>query len=398
MAAPLSVPAASRRLDSTSLWTLLAGNTLTELGVGFYFPILPLFLSRRGASPAFVGAVIAAGVAGKLLAQYPAGRLSDRLGRRPLLVGSLALYSLCFALYLVPLPLFSYLPLRFVQAVTIGFYLPVATALVADLTPADQRASAYSRMRATEMLGLLVGPVIGGLAAGFRLDLVFIAAAAVCAAATLLLLRLPRSTAIAGAETPHEVQVAPAAALAGLAPVVALGCAVYYTVGNYDAIWTLYVTSRGGTTLQVGLSFAVYALPVALVSGFLGHLADRLGTRRVGVASVAGYGLFNLVYPLISAPWLLVAIGLVEGGATALGTPALSAEVSRAAPPGRQGAMQGLYNTLLNVALGAGSLAGGLLFTVGAQAAFWTAAAICAGGVAVAVLLRARHEPARPPS
>ncbi len=387
-AASPSSPAPQRGVNSSSLWTLLAGNALTELGVGFFFPILPLFLNRRGASPAFVGAVIAAGVAGKLLAQYPAGRLSDRLGRRPLLVGSLALYALCFALYLVPFPLFAFLPLRFVQAVTIGFYLPVATALVADLTPPDQRASAYSRMRATEMVGLLVGPVLGGLAAGFRLDLVFIAAAAVCGAATLLLLRLPSRAATAGAVTLPEPQVAPAAALAGLAPIVALGCAVYYTVGNYDAIWTLYVISRGGSTLQVGLSFAVYALPVALVSGFLGHLADRLGPRRVGVVSVAGYGLFNAVYPLITAPWLLVGLGFVEGGTTALGTPALSAEVSRAAPPGRQGAMQGLYNTLLNVALGAGSLGGGLLFTIGPQAAFWTAAGVCAAGVAVASVWR----------
>lgn len=376
-------PTAPRRLDSASLWTLLAGNGLTELGVGFFFPILPLFLSRRGGSPAFVGAVVAAGVLGKLLAQYPAGRLSDRFGRRPLITGSLALYSLCFVVYLAPLPLVAFLPLRFLQAATIGFYLPAATALLADLTPVEKRSAAFARMRATEMTGLLAGPVAGGFAAGIRLDSVFIAAAALCMLATLLLLRLPRTpfTPAAG----MELAPAPAGTLVGLIPVIALGAAVYYTIGNYDAIWTLYMTARGGSTLQVGLSFGVYALPIVLVSAFLGHLADRWGPRRTGVAAVAAYGFFNLLYPLISQPWLLVATGFVEGGATALGTPALSAEVSRAAPPGRQGATQGAYNTMLNVALGAGSLAGGFLFAAGPRAAFWASAGVCGLGIAVAL-------------
>lgn len=376
-------PVAPRRLDSTSLWTLLAGNGLTELGVGFFLPILPLFLSRRGGSPAFVGAVIAAGVLGKLLAQYPAGRLSDRFGRRPLITGSLAVYSLCFLLYLAPLPLVAFLPLRFLQAATIGFYLPAATALLADLTPVEMRSAAFARMRATEMTGLLAGPVAGGFAAGIRLDSVFIAAATLCMLATLLLLRLPRTA----SQPEAGIELGPAAAagtLVRLVPVIALGAAVYYTIGNYDAIWTLYVTARGGSTLQVGLSFGVYALPIVLVSAFLGHLADRWGPRRTGVAAVAAYGFFNLLYPLISQPWLLVAAGFVEGAATALGTPALSAEVSRAAPPGRQGATQGAYNTMLNVALGAGSLAGGFLFAAGPRAAFWVSAGICGLGIALA--------------
>jgi MFS family permease len=64
------------RLDARTLWTLLAGNALTAIGIGFFLPILPLFLRSRGGAPLLVGLVFAAGVAGRTASQYPAGWLA----------------------------------------------------------------------------------------------------------------------------------------------------------------------------------------------------------------------------------------------------------------------------------------------------------------------------------
>lgn len=367
--------------DRRALWTLLGGNVLLELGVGFFFPVLPIFLSRRGADSALVGAVVASGVLAKAIAQYPAGRLADRLGRRPVLIASLGLYTACFLGYLLPLPVAAFLGVRFVQALMIGAYLPAAGAAVADLTPPGGRGQAYGRLRATEMIGLLLGPVLGGLVAGLNLEAVFAAAAALCTVACALLLRLPRT----GRPAPGAIRPpAPGWALVRrLAPVLLIGGAIYYTIGTYDAIWSLYMVSRGASTWQVGLSFAVYALPVGLVAGLFGGWSDRLGLVRAGALALLGYAVFNGLYPLLTDPWLLIGAGLAEGGASALAAPAMSAEVSRQAPPGAQGSTQGIVNVFSNVALGLGALAGGPLFGIGPGPAFWTSAVICAAALAV---------------
>src|ERR1700716_3083949 len=95
-----SVPAGLRR---RTLWTLLAGNTLIMIGIGFFIPILPLFLSSRGGGPLLIGLVFAAGVVGRTLAQYPGGWIADRWGSKPVLIVSTIAYALCFPLYLLPL-------------------------------------------------------------------------------------------------------------------------------------------------------------------------------------------------------------------------------------------------------------------------------------------------------
>jgi len=370
-------------LDRGSLLTLLAGNVLLELGVGFFFPVLPIFLSRRGASAAFVGAVIASGVVAKAIAQYPGGRLADRYGRRPVLVFSLGLYTMGFAGYLLPLPLAGFFVLRFVQALMIGAYIPAANAAIADLTPPERRGWAYGQMRATEMTGLLLGPVVGGLVAGLELNAVFVAAAALCTIGTILLLRLPRvrSSVAAGAAPPRPSR----RLLRRLLPAIVIGSAIYYTIGTYDAVWSLYMVSRGASLFQVGISFAVYALPVLIVSSMFGGWADRLGFRVAGGIAVVAYGFFNAVYPLLTDPWVLIGTGLAEGAATALASPALSSEVSRRAPPGGQATTQGVYSTVLNVSLAAGSLIGGPLFVLGPRPAFWASSVACILALAVTV-------------
>lgn len=377
-------------LDSRARWTLLAGNALTEIGVGFFLPILPLFVRARGGLPALVGLVFGFGVAGRMLAQYPAGWLSDRVGRRPMIIGSLLVYALLFPVYLLPMPPAALVGVRFFQSMAAGTYLPAALALVADLTPPASRGRIFGQLRASDMLGLLVGPALGGLVAGFRLEYVFWAGAVICLAAVGLLLGLPAAPAgprPADGSRP-EPPLRPLRLVWGLLPVIALGAPIYWTAGMYDTVWSLYLTSRGASTVVVGLSYATYALPVVLLSGLAGGLADRLGHLRAGTLSLLSFGLMASSYPFISSIPLLVGIGLVEGTLTAAGTPALNAEVSRRAPGGAQGRTQGLYQTALGLAQIAGAAASGVLYGVRPAFAFFGTTAACLAGVSASLLLR----------
>jgi DHA1 family multidrug resistance protein-like MFS transporter len=380
-------------MDTRTLWTLLAGNALTAIGIGFFLPILPLFVTARGGAPFLVGVVFAAGFIGRAAAQYPAGWLSDRVGRRPLLLGSLLVYAAIFPLYVLPIPVVALAAIRFVHSLAGGAFVPAAMALAADLTPEGSRGRVFSQLRASDMVGLLLGPALGGFVAGFRLEYVFGAGAVICLVAALVLVGLPAAPRALpdGPVDADLVPLRPARLLLLVLPVLVLGAPVNWTFGAYDSVWSLYLTSRGASTFVVGLSFATYALPIVLFAGLAAGLADRLGHLRAGRLTLATHGLLAASYPFIASVPLLVAIGVVEGGLTAAGVPALNAEVSRRAPAGAQGRTQGMYQLGLNVAQVAGAVVTGALYGLGAVAAFGGVAAACLLGLAASVVLTWRR-------
>jgi MFS family permease len=379
------------KVDPRTLWTLLVGNGLTSMGVSFFLPILPLYIASKGASSLLVGLVFAAGVCGRALVQYPAGWLSDRYGRRPLLVGGLLVYALFFPIYLVGLPPAALIAVRFLHALAGGSVSIVATALMADLTQSEGRGKAFGWLRASDMAGVLLGPALGGLVAGIRLDAVFVGAALVCLLAVPLMLRLPSAPPLSQSRDQGEPDISAWKSLRPLLPVVLLGAPVYWVFGTYDSVWSLYITSRGASPFLVGVSFATYALPIILLGGLAGGLADRLGALRAGTLALLTYGLLAATYPFISSVPLLIMIGFLEGSLTAAGNPALMAEVSRMAPAGAQGRTQGLYALLLNAAEVAGAVVGGALYLRGPAFAFLGATTVCLAGVASSLVLRMKR-------
>jgi DHA1 family tetracycline resistance protein-like MFS transporter len=359
------------------------------VGIGFFLPVLPLFLRSRGGAPLLVGIVFAAGVVGRAVAQYPAGWLADRWGRRPLLIGSVLVYALIFPLYILPIPVAALVGVRFAHSLVAGAFTPAAMALAADLTGPEARGRTFSRLRASYTVGLLLGPALGGLVAGLRLDYVFGGGAVLCLAAVPLLLRLPAAPAPARpAPVDGQQPIRIGALLWRLLPVIALAAPVTWTYGTFDSIWSLYLASRGASTFVIGLSFATYALPIVLFGGLTAGLADRIGHVRAGTIALVSYGLLASVYPFVASVPLLVLVGLLEGSLSAAGVPALNAETSRLAPPGAQGRTQGAYQLALNVAQVAGAVAGGALYGIRPAYAFLGVSVVCLTGVSASLLIR----------
>jgi MFS family permease len=375
------------------VWVLLGGNTLTQIGIGFFFPILPLFIGRKGGSALVVGIVAAAALIGSAVTQYAGGALSDRYGRRPVLIWSSAVYGLLFLAYLLPMPVGALIPLRFVHAGFAGLYLPAAAALLADVTPLEQRARAFGYLQSSNMIGLLVGPALGGLVAGFRLELVFGAAALTCVLSTLLLFWLPN---VRPAFVQPQLPEASRGLVRTLLPVIGMGAGFNYVYGAYDTIWSLFMVYAGATVFQVGLSFALFAIPVALLGGVAGALTDRFGARPTVGLTLATTGVFALFYVFVRNVPALIGLGVVEGALTTGGQPALQAEVSRLAPEGLQGRTQGVYRTAMILAQMVGALISGFLFTLWPGWPFVSMAVAC--GLSFLVVLLRRPQRATTPS
>jgi MFS family permease len=364
-----------------TLWTLYAGNLLTQIGLWFFLPLLPIFISRRGGSPALVGIVFAAGMLANALIRYPAGWAADRWGTRPVLLGAMAAYSLLFLAYLLPLPLPAFVAVRFLHGAAAGAYWPAANGLIAQLTPEKERGRAFGVMQATSMAGMLIGPGIGGFIALFNLNAIFAISAGMCVVATVALFRLPN---VRG-EVALQAPVGALRIVRRLMPLILLGAGTSYMIGTYDTVWPLYLTFRGANTFAVGISFVAFAVPAVLLSARAGALGDRIGPRRLIVVALIGTAVFAALYPFIaSVPWL-IALGLIEGMFTISGSPSIFAEVSRHAAPGQQGRTQGVFQTVQTLIQIAGALGGGALFALSPTYAFLACTAICLLGAATAL-------------
>ena len=364
-----------------TLWTLYAGNLLTAIGLWFFLPLLPIFITRRGGSSALVGIVFAAGLLANAAIRYPAGWAADRWGTRPVILGAMGAYAALFLAYLLPLPLPAFVVVRLLHGAASGAYWPAANGLIAHVTPPSQRGRAFGLMQSTMMAGMLVGPAIGGFIALFNLSAVFVVSACVCGLAVIALAFLPNVRAEASLEIPFGAL----RMVRKLVPLILLGAGTSYMIGSFDTIWPLYLTYRGASTLAVGLSFVAFALPAMLLSARAGMLGDRFGPRRLVVAALLGTAFFATLYPFIaSVPWL-IGLGLVEGALTISGGPSLIAEVSKTAEPGYQARTQGVFQTVQVLVQGVGAIAGGALFALNRTSAFFAIAAVCLLGASAAL-------------
>lgn len=368
-----------------TLLTLYAVNFLDAVGGWFFLPLLPIFLGRRGGSAALVGLVFAAGLVANAAIRYPAGWASDRFGTRPVLVVSMLAGAALYLAYLPPLPVWAFIAVRLLHGAAQGAFWPAANGLIAEVSDPGRRGRSFGYMQATNMAGMLIGPAIGGFIALLNIGISFAVAAALSALAVIALSTLPNVRA-------RSMEEIPARALhiaRSLLPLLLLGAGTAYMAGAFDTIWSLYLTFRGATTFAVGLSFATFALPAMLLSGYAGSLGDRFGPRRLIVGALIFTAVFAALYPFVtSVPWL-VGLGLVEGAFTISGMPSLMAEVSQASEPGQQARTQAVFQTVATVIQIAGALAGGALFALSPTYAFLSITAVCVAGALTAFVPRA---------
>ncbi len=365
-----------------TLWILYGCNLLASVGFWFFLPLLPIFLSRRGGSAALVGAVFAAGLIGTAAIRYPAGWAADRFGTRTVMLASLAFEAALFLAYLPKLPLLAFIAVRFLHGAAAGAFWPAANGLIAEIAPPNELGRAFGVMQSTNMVGIIIGPAIGGLIALFNLGVVFVVAAIVCGLAAIAMLVLPNVRLTPASDAP----IGALRIVRSLLPLILLGVGTSYMIGTFDTIWSLYMTYRGATTLAVGISFATFGIPALLVSAQAGALGDRFRPRLLIVGALLVTALFSLIYPFVtSVPWL-IGLGLIEGAFTISGSPSLIAEVSRQAEPGHQGRTQGAFQTVQNAVQIVGALAGGALFTLSPTYAFLAIGAVCLLGAGTAIV------------
>ena len=338
---------------------LLVTCVLSGLGFGLVLPGMPFVAENLGASAALATFILGLYAWGQFFATTLWGRLSDRFGRKPILVitnGGVAIAYLMMAFA----PNVWVLAAGRALSGLMGGLAP-AMAYVADVTPPEKRAQGMGWVGAATSLGFVIGPAFGGVLGGEDADsasllLPGLAAFAIAAGAMLAaIFLLPESL-------PPEKRRLPAAAAAGgnagsafgellrrplMRRLLLLGFAVYIAMAMFETIFAFWTKARfGWGPREVGLTFTYLAVVVGLMQGVVvGRLAPRFGEGRIAIAGLASYAIGLVV--MTQSPswvWLIAGVTLTAGGGGTFLT-AMSSFVSRLAGAGERGLVLGTYQS-----------------------------------------------------
>jgi MFS transporter, DHA1 family, tetracycline resistance protein len=330
---------------------------LDVMGFGLLLPVLPAlvgeFTASRDAQTYWYGAMIVTFGLTQFFCSPFLGALSDRFGRRPVLLGSIAGLGTMFLLSALATSLTGLLLARVLGGVLAANFA-VANAYVADLTTPENRARSFGLIGAAFGIGYIIGPMVGGLLGSIDIRLPFYVAAGLSALNFLYgLLVVPESLPAERRKPLQWKRANPITSLRGLTKLRAVGVLVaVIAVANLaqfilHSTWVLFTDFRfGWGPRETGLSlFAVGVMAALVQGGLLGWLMKTLGERRVVLAGLASGTLAYVAYGLTTVGWMMYVVIVANVLAFAVG-PALSAIVSKAADPSEQGLAMGSLTSL----------------------------------------------------
>jgi DHA1 family tetracycline resistance protein-like MFS transporter len=381
------------------------------VGFGIVIPLLPFYASRFGASPFAIGVLFASYSLMQLVFSPVLGRLSDRHGRRPVLLVSLLGTALGFLILGFADTLFLLFVGRIIDGIS-GANISTAQAYVADVTTPENRAKGMGLVGAAFGLGFIFGPAIGGTLSLWGKSVPFFFAGGLALAnAALLYFALPETV------TPdHPARTAtPARGLGAMIeglrrPVFGPVLSIYFLFVVAFSIMTttfaLYTMRRFQyEEHHNGYLFAfIGVLAVIVQGGLIGRLVKRHGELPFVIGGAALFVAGLLALPFVGPATgglaaLLGVLALLANG-NAMATPSLQALASKSAGEGEQGLALGLTQSAASLARVIGPLVGGWLIgsasassTAGVDdrsilVTFWTAGAITLAALVLAARLK----------
>src|SRR3954451_11346412 len=314
------------------------------IGFGIIVPLLPFYAETFGASPVVIGLLFAVFSLCQLVAAPALGDLSDRYGRRPILIFSLAGTVVSFVMLAVAHSVAMLFAARVVDGLS-GGNISTARAYVADITEPKDRARAYGIIGAAFGLGFILGPALSGVLSGISYTAPIWAAAALTLVATIMAwLWLPETIHRAQAGTGNPFSYLPSLMQR---PVVrrmlAIDFIYWLAFATFQTTFSLFVARRFGFGVaKTGYFFAAFGVLGAVIQGgFIRPIVKRLGDKPTFLIGL-GFGAVGLVSAALAHSVAMFALALVPlAVGIGFGHPTMSSLVSLVARGDEQGRVQG---------------------------------------------------------
>jgi MFS family permease len=370
------------------LGVLFAVVVLDLVGFGIVMPVLPFWAREFGAGALAFGLLQSSYAAAQFVCAPLWGRLSDRIGRRPVLLFTIA----GTALAMLATGLAPSLAWLFAARLLAGGFaanISVASAYIADVTPPEERTRWMGLLGACFGIGFVIGPALGFVLVpyGHAVPMYFTAALAglAWAIAALRLAEPARhepATRSAGRLAPLRDPAVRAVVLANLAFSLA--------VTQLETLFPFLMTDVFGWGARsfAGILFAMALVMAAIQGGGMKALSARFAERQLVVSGVALLALGFAGVPLAPGIALLLVALLLAAVGRAVAQPALISLASQAARPEERGAVMGAFQSSASLARVFGPALGGALYGVALAYPFWLASALLIG-----IALAARRLP-----
>lgn len=373
-----AAPEARRAGSKASLGSLFAIVVVDLIGFGVVIPILPFYAESFGASATVLGLLLTCYAGMQFLFAPVWGRLSDRIGRRPVLLMTIAGTAVALLALGLARSLFWLFAARLLGGL-FGANISVASAYITDATSEQERTRYMGLLGASFGVGFILGPAIGGLLAplGYEVPMYF---AAGLAAINWLV-------AWSKLGEPVRAEARPAAPASGVArrwqalprgPVLVLCVASFvfvFAMSQLETVFAFLMLDRFGWDAHqvAGILVMMGLISAAIQGGAIRRLAARFGERRLMVTgTVLLAPSLALVPAMDSIVWLLVPLAISSVG-RALVQPSLLSLVSRAAAVHERGRVMGTFQSSGSLARMTGPLAAGLLYDWRLGGPFWLA-------------------------
>jgi len=356
--------------------------------------VLPLYAAAQGATPTGVGIIIGAHMAVAALGSIPLGRVSDRWGRRPLLLGGMAVSAVTSLLLPLGERELALATIYGLAGLGVAAFSPSALSFVGDTAAPGRVGWAYAWYSTAHYGAIAIGPFLGGLAAdlwGYRAA--FVASAAAVALALGVGLVVPLQ--VAQPSFRSDAGFRDITSNAGVWAGWVASTSGLLIQGAVFTFFPLLAHGRGLTASGIGLVFLVLGLANTLARFPAGWVLDRTGRcAPPAVAGVLAASALTALLPHVERLAALLAIAAVFGAVSGIAFVAISTALATSTTPAVRGLVMGGYSTSLYLGLGLGSFALGPVIThYGYGAGFVAGAGAGALGTVLAATLwiRARR-------
>ncbi|HET9227175.1 MAG TPA: MFS transporter [Thermoanaerobaculia bacterium] len=398
----------SRSIKQISV--LMATVFVDMIGFTMVLPLLPFYATRLGADPTLVGVLIAAHPFAQLAVSPFWGRLSDRYGRRPLILAGLILSAAAYVIFGMAEAIWLLFASRVVQGAG-GGITGVVQAYVADAVEPEERTKALGWLTAATSAGVMIGPASGSLATNLGPEGPGFLAAGLCILNILFAWKwLPEPKRHSGATAEMAVQAPrrslrgslwevlrhPAAPVSALIWVYAIGMMAFMAM---NAVLALYLKDSFGVTEKTIGYFYAYVGSISLVMRalILGPMVRRfgeIGVTRLGAASLV-LGLAGIPFTDGSLLLLGLVVLFVPVG-TALLFPATTSQVSRLSSRSEVGQLLGVQQSFGGVSRMVAPLWAGFAYQRNFHYPFWMAAVLMMSVSFLTLRMRGEERAAAP--
>jgi DHA1 family multidrug resistance protein-like MFS transporter len=336
------------------------GIFILLVGVGAVIPVRTIYAREHGSTMAELGMMASGFLLGQFLFQIPGGWLSDRWGRKPLLIAGIVASGLVSFLFLANDNPWYFIALRFIEGAASGALVPAANAYVIDVVPPKERGAAFGWIGAANSAGFMMGPAIGGVVSdwyGYVAPFVF---GGIASLATAALLMAKMSNTKPGGRTAEDDEagdkereadsrsdraVPHALFWHALIGILVIFVAAGFGDGLFISIWSIWLNDLHASNSYIGLTFVVFSLPLMVLMPITGKMADK---RRLLPLIVIPGLLLSLVYFSYAVTTNLLVIllmGVFEGTLLAVSIPAIGAFTANLSPDNARGKLQGVIST-----------------------------------------------------